>query len=243
MAQATSANRKIAIIGAGHIGMALRDGLVKSGINASSIALIDKDDSVAVIASARIVFLAVRPSVVPEALAGVRHLLTGKTVVSLAAGVSIRSLKALGAGTVARIMPNMPIAVGQGVIGFFPGNIGAGGKKDVQNILNRLGLVVEAKKESELDTLTLVAGCGPGIVAYFVEMMAKSAKSERIAFQTFKGTLEYMQAHLIPAAQMQESVATKGGVTEAILTTFKKNGLDKKFQEGIEAGKRKIKHV
>ena len=107
------------------------------------------------------------------------------------------------------------------------------------------------KKESGLDALTLVAGCGPGIVAYLVELLAKNAsrlgitgfEAEQVAFQTFKGTLGYMQANLISAARMQESVATKGGVTEAILSAFRTNGLGKAFERSMEAGKKKMKHV
>ena len=126
MAKGTSA-KKIVIIGAGHMGTALAKGLARSGIAASSIALIDKGDSIAPIAHARIVFLAVKPAIIPEALVGTRHLLKGKLVVSVAAGVTVAQLrKNLDASTrVARMMPNIPVAVNEGVVGVFIANASA----------------------------------------------------------------------------------------------------------------------
>ena len=252
MAQGTS-GKKITIVGAGHMGTALAKGLVRGGVPKSSVVLIDKGDVVSPVGAASIVFLAVKPSVVPEALRGIRHLLKGKLVVSLAAGVGVATLKKY-AGTgvrIARIMPNIPVAVNEGVVGLFAPGFSTRERAELITLLSRLGLCIEVKKENALDALTLISGCGPGVVAYLVDALAKNAsrfglkgfQAEQVAFQTFKGTLSYMQANLISAVRMQESVATKGGVTEAILSSFRTRGLQKDFERAMEAGKKKLRHV
>ena len=238
------------IIGAGHMGAALADGLVRSGIRRSAVTLIDKGDSLSPVVKARFVFLAVKPSVVPEALLGIRHLLSGKVLVSVAAGVPIAALrKNLDAGTaVARIMPNIPVAVGEGVIGFFGAGISAGHRALLMKALSGLGLVIEAKKEKDLDVLTLVSGCGPGVVSYLIGAVAAYAKklglsekeSKAVSLQTFKGTLAYLLHARVAPSELAASVATKGGVTEAILSTLDANGFRKDFERAMGAGAGKL---
>lgn len=231
------------------MGVALAEGLARSGVARSAIMLIDKGDSLSPVVKARFVFLAVKPGAVSEALAGIRHLLKGKVLISVAAGVPIAVLrKHLDTGTaVARIMPNIPVSVGEGVVGFFGAGIGASERAALMKALSGLGIVVETKKEKDLDVLTLVSGCGPGIVSYFVEMVSMYAKklglSEKearaVSLQTFKGTLAYLAHAGVTPSELAASVATKGGVTEAILsaldTSFKKD-----FEKAMGAGADKL---
>ena len=251
MAKAQSENN-IAIIGAGHMGTALMDGLVKSGIKKNSIRLGKRGASnMRAVNGARIIFVAVKPSVVDELLSEFKDELKGKVVVSLAAGVTSGYLKKHAKGAhVARIMPNLPVAEGEGVIGFMRGNLSDAEVKVISKLLSGLGVVIKVRTDLELDAITLIAGCGPGVVASFVEALSKNAarygltgfRAEQIAFQTFKGTLAYMESRLIPAARLKKAVATKGGVTEAILKDLEK-GFEKNLARALDVGGKRIKKI
>jgi pyrroline-5-carboxylate reductase len=118
-------------------------------------------------------------------------------------------------------------------------------------MMSGLGLLVETKNDAELDVLTLISGCGPGVVAYLVDALAENARrlgiqeagGEQVAFQTFKGTLAYMEENKIAAKRLADSVATKGGVTEMILETLTKKGLKKNLATALSEGHRRIKKV
>ena len=253
MAKATSGNKHIAVIGAGHMGSALVEGLVRSGIRRSAISVGTRGASTrSAVQHAHVVFIAVKPTVVGTVLSEVKNGLKGKAVISVAAGVTLSYLKKhVGYGTrIARIMPNLPVAVGKGVIGFMRGNLSASETKMVFALLKGLGVVIETKTDRELDALTVIAGCGPGLVASFVEALSKNAarmglkgfRSEEVAFQIFKGTLEYMQANLISAATLKKAVATKGGVTEAILKDLEK-GFGKNLAHALDVGRKRIRKI
>ncbi len=268
MAKEISAKNRIAIIGGGHIGCALAEGLIRSGLRAESIMVsnpkvsgdsilkkldvcITRDNNEAV-HSARWVFLAVKPSVVPTVLEKVGESMRGKVLISLAAGVSIATLQRFADKVhFGRIMPNMPIAVGAGVVGLFAANLSRKEKSELTRILSGLGIIVPVASEQDLDALTLISSCGPGIVAFLISTLTNSAKTlgvstkdaNRVAQQTFKGTVAYLTHTGISPEELVRSVATKGGVTEAILTDFAKRGLAKNFTQAIAAGLSRVKKL
>lgn len=268
MEKATFVNKKIAIIGGGHMGLALAEGLVKGGkILPSRLWIADPtlskiqhlkkynirittNNSLAV-SSADIIFIAVRPSVVKEVMNEISGLIKNKLLLSVAATLSVKKLKAdtYKNQRIIRIMPNLPVAYNKGVVGFFAGNrISAQDKVSVVKILSSLGEVVKLKNEKELDIITLVSACGPAIVSSFVEMIARYAKEKkidkkvvsRIVTQTFTGTLDYLNKAGVSPAEFIKSVATKGGITETILKNLNKE-FEKIFTQAMEKGRIKIK--
>lgn len=253
MAKVTSVKHTIAIIGMGHIGSALRSGLVKSGVKHSRIVTSKSSRTNAhAVRAAHWIFLAVKPGMVATVLRELKGELKGKVVISLAAGIEKTKLKKLANKVrVGRIMPNIPIAEGEGVVGVLYGSLTLTEKKTLRRMLSGLGLLIEARDDRELEALTLISGCGPGIVAYLIEMLAQNArragfrgsKSEAVALQTFKGTLSYIGAKKITAKNLMKAVATKGGVTETILTDLSRNGFNKNFAHAIKAGHAKIKKL
>ena len=125
MAKDTFARKRITVIGGGHMGSALAQGLVNAGVPRSRITVSDNSrGNLAAAKSADWIFLAVKPSVVVSVLADITGTLEGKTIISLAAGVSVKAMKKRLHGvncSIARIMPNIPVAYGEGVIGFYSG--------------------------------------------------------------------------------------------------------------------------
>jgi len=254
MAKGTSgSNKGVAVIGAGHMGSALIAGLLKNGARKEDILIGTRSSSnKKAVRGAGIVFLAVKPGIVGEVLRDIRAELQGKVVVSVAAGVTLSYLKRhAGTGvSVARIMPNLPSALGEGVVGFMRGNLNAKEARAVSKLLSRLGTLVSVKTDREIDSLTLIAGCGPGVVASLVEALGREAKryglkgsrADAVAFQTFKGTLSYMQANRISAANLKAAVATKGGVTEAILMDLEKR-FKRDLAHALTVGAKRIRKI
>ncbi|MBI3573664.1 NAD(P)-binding domain-containing protein [Candidatus Kaiserbacteria bacterium] len=244
---------KIAIIGGGHIGTALREGLVQSGVARKNIAVSDSPrDNAGVTKKADLIFIAVKPTVVPRVLTEIREAAKGKAIISLAAGVKVYSLqKWLGrAEGIGRIMPNMPIASTQGIVGLYGSTLSRAQRARVRKLLGNLGLFMEVKKEKELDALSLIAGCGPAVAAYFVETLARSgvklgftkSTSEALAYATFAGTLAYLRDAKISPSELIRAVATKGGVTETMLSELEKD-VPKSFARALKMGKKHIRKI
>lgn len=237
---------KISIIGAGHMGSALYAGLKKGG---AKVTLGERGKNRAAAKSADVVILAVKPSVVADVLAEIADEIQGKAVVSSAAALSLAYLKKHAKGArVARIMPNIPVAIGEGVLGLYSGTLSSSEKIHLRKVFAGLGALIDAKSDREIDALTLISGCGPGIVAYLIESLAKEAsalglkgfKAEQVAFQTFMGTAAYMSKNMTSAAKMRASVATKGGVTETIVSALDKGGFRRSLKKSLVAGAKRI---
>lgn len=243
-------DRKIAVIGAGHMGSALVKGLTHAGIR--GVAVSDSSSrNRAVAKRADVIFIAVKPSVIGAVLSDINDVVEGKTIISLAAGIGVEKLRTYLRGrrfSIARIMPNIPVAYGLGVIGIHAND--ANTRNLLKKLLRGLGLLVEVKRERDLDALTLVSGCGPAIVASLVAMLGKRARAlgisrgaEKIALQTFLGAIHHMIRSETNVKQLMGSVATKGGVTEAILTKLRRGGFEKAFARAIKSGQSRLKRI
>jgi len=268
MAKEISAKNRIAIIGSGHIGSALAEGLTRSGIRAHQITVSGPSvlrnsrlqklgvqmthDNVTAVRSAHWIFLAVKPATVSEVLKEIALAVKGKVVVSLCAGVKVTTLKKYANHSrIARIMPNIPIATNKGVIGYFSSDLAKKEKKQLWSLLSGTGVIIEVKSERDLNIITILSGCGPGIVAFLISTLAKNGKmlglSEKtanlLALETFNGTLAYLTYANISPEKLIKSVATKGGATEAILTDFAKSGFVKDFARAIGTGYARIKKL
>ena len=259
-------NKKLAIIGGGHIGLALAEGFLNSGkISGSQLVVsnpslskiiylkkygveVTSDNKVAA-GKADWVFIAVKPSVVGRVMAEISHLLERKLIISLAAVITIDTLRGyIKNAEIIRIIPNMAISCNQGVVGLITDGKS---KKQIGQLLSTLGIVVEVEKEADLDTLTLLSGCGPAIVSQFMEFLVNygiklglsSDRSYKLVLQTFKGTEAFLENSGISSNQLIHSVATKGGITEVILTRLQQNGFQEKFIQAMNSGCVKIKEL
>jgi len=143
---------------------------------------------------------------------------------------------------VIRIMPNIPIAVCKGVIGAYQS------VQDVTNIIQKLGIVIEVADELMLDLITIIGGCGPGIVAYLMNILVdisiekgfSKPDASRIAQQLFDGTSKYIADSKITPNEMACKVATKGGNTESIINYYDEIELKREIYAGFALGLNKL---
>ncbi|GBD45942.1 Pyrroline-5-carboxylate reductase [bacterium HR41] len=147
-----------------------------------------------------------------------------------------------------RLMPNLPVAVGRGVIGYVPGpNAADGPERELRALLGRAGEVVEVA-ERDLDALMALASCGPAFVARFLaELAAAGARlgldpelAGRLAQLTAGGTLAYLDAERIEPAELERRVATPGGATERGLRQLDELGFGRAVARALAAAEGKV---
>ncbi len=193
----------IAILGAGSMGGAILQGLVRSGSAPSVIAtnrsavkarelsglpgvtsIALEDDpagNAAAAAAADIVLIGVKPAMVPDLLREIApHLRPEAVVVSLAAGVTIATFEqVLGAGVpVIRSMPNTPAVVGKAVTGVAAGSsASADDVAVVRRLFETCGVVIELP-EAQIDALGTISGSGPAYVFLLIEALTEAARGK-----------------------------------------------------------------
>lgn len=203
MEKVTLENKKIAIIGFGHMGKAIFEGFMNSGkIREENVIIsnpsqdeltkLRKKYNIHITSNNRkaarfadFIFIAVKPFIVKDALFEIRNEFKKKIVISLAAVVDISLLKSYVKSNnvkFIRIMPNLSVSINEGVIGIYFGKniIFKKEKIEVAELLSGLGKVVEVKKEKEIDLLTLISACGPAIVAYFFDLLFDYGKKNSL---------------------------------------------------------------
>ena len=177
------------------------------------------------------------------------------TIITIMAGVRIANIQKIFPGAkIVRTMPNLPLQIGQGVIGWYF-------KKDLFNltecvllkkIFSAFGLSVPLRSEKMLDALTAVTGSGPAYVFLFANALIKSAQqlgfsqtiSKKIVIQTITGSLAYVTSlekydfeHLISVVQ------SKGGTTEAALKTLNTKNYYQQWRKAITHAHRRAQKI
>ena len=190
----------IAFIGGGNMAGALIEGLLKRGLPAKHLHVIDihadtrakwRERGLSVASEADTALsaypvwvLAVKPQQLGDVTAELKVFLQPQTVaVSIAAGISLATLAAwLGSDTkpwplVVRAMPNTPALVEKGMTGLVAGKAVSTEHRDqVQQILASVGDVVWVESDQMIDEVTAVSGSGPAYVFRFIEAMMAGAK-------------------------------------------------------------------
>lgn len=242
-------NKKIAIIGMGHIGRAIAQGLHHNLLSSNG------EKNVEVTKASDIIIIAVKPKVVVEVIKEVRdYVRKEQLIISTAACVTLDLLeKYFGRKDIKiiRIMPNIPVAYGLGVVGWI-GNkqVNSNDKKLIKSLFTPLGYLIECKNEKHLDKLSMISGCGPGYVGYFINNLEKVAKkygfsidARKIVEATFFGTLHHLKKSKLSSRELVSSVATKGGITEEVLKNLEAKNFTKHLSKSIEKGYIKIKKI
>lgn len=153
-------------------------------------------------------------------------------VLSILAGVPIERLQGgfPDAGAIVRLMPNMPVAHGRGIVA----RLGDAGVHDpaLTKLLAPLGHVQPVADEKAFDLVTALAGCGPAFAYRFVAALA--AAGERLGLPqedaitlarlTVTGAAETMAATETPLASLADAVASPGGMTQAGLDILDADG-------------------
>jgi pyrroline-5-carboxylate reductase len=241
---------RIGFVGGGNMARALIGGLIGRGTAASQLSVgepaaaareaLARDFKVRVSADNRtaidgcgLVIVAVKPQQAAAVLKALAPQLTGAqtVLVSVAAGIQIASLSAwVGVEVpVIRAMPNRPALIGAGVTGMFAeGAVTMEHRRLAEQTLQAAGQTVWVARESDLDIVTALSGSGPAYFFLLAELMMQAAIAQGLAPEAARlfavGTLQGSGALARLSdgdlVRLREEVTSKGGTTEAALSTF-----------------------
>lgn len=232
---------KIGFIGTGNMGTALATAVAKSDLETElyfadffpekAKALAEtlggiSTDNLTLAETCDMVFLGVKPQVLPDLLAEISPVVKKRaealTLVTMAAGVSIATVaKGIGEKTpVIRMMPNTPVAVGEGVIVYCTEAVSAEKETAFVKALSEAGLV-EKIDESKIDAASALHGCGPAFVYLFIEALSDGAvacglsrdAALRFAAKTVKGASEMVLETGTHPGALKDAVTSPGGTT------------------------------
>ena len=191
-----------------------------------------------ILGGSKFVFLGVKPQMLQALLAELKAPLSARTdrpvLVSMAAGVTIRTIReTLGLPCpVVRIMPNLPVALGKGVVLISPDDtVTEDELTALEEALKPAGLLMRMP-EDKLDAGSAVSGCGPAFVYLFLDALANGGVScglpypqaLALAAQTMIGAAEMALASGKHPGKLQSEVCSPGGTTIAGVRALEQRG-------------------
>ncbi|MDP6606999.1 MAG: pyrroline-5-carboxylate reductase [Dehalococcoidia bacterium] len=254
---------RIGIIGGGFMGEAFMHGLIAGVVDPSDVTVAEVFDEkraalaqhgVLVTAEAReavegadVVLMAVKPQDFATAAAELKGAIDADAIViSIAAGIALADIQALlGHDASARVMPNLPAAVGQAAAAYLvapavtPEQV-----RQLRIVVDAVAIAVsEVHDDEAIDLATAVHGSGPAYVYAVMEAMIDAAvrlgqtrsDATDIVLATFAGSARYAIETGTDPAELRAAVTSRGGTTAAALAKLEAAGLAATFDEAIEA--------
>lgn len=185
------------------------------------------------------IFLGVKPQVMPQMMEELSGFLKNRqdefVLVSMAAGVPMARIQELAGEKypVIRIMPNMPVSVGAGMIQYdVTENVTEAMEKGFVKCMECAG-VLDKIPEPLINAGTSVASCGPAFAFLFMESLTQGGvacglseeKAMLYAKQMLLGSAKLALESDMTPAQLREAVCSPGGSTIEGVKVFEKEGL------------------
>lgn len=184
---------------------------------------------------AELVILAVKPQNMKEVGHAIgKELKKEQVVISLLAGTSIEILKGFfPAASIVRMMPNLALIFGEGVIGLssdksLPQKI----KDDLANTFELLGKIIWLP-EDKINALTALTGSGPAFFFAMVEAMVDAGiamgftarHSQELIYQMLRGSLALLEKTSKHPGELKWQIASPQGTTIAGLKTMEEQAV------------------
>ena len=247
---------KVAFIGLGNMGASLAKAVAKE-VDAQDLLLVNRSPQKVqefisqyggtasnleqVFQEAEVIFLGVKPYQICPLLEEYQDILDQRSnllLVSMAAGLELEQMASVVKNErvgLIRIMPNTPVAIGQGVIS-----------------LTRSQAVTDQQlAERLMDPATAVAGCGPAFVYQMIEAMADAGvalglsreQALQIAAQTFQGASQMVLETGQHPGSLKNAVCSPGGSTIAGVNRLEQVGLRGDIIAGVEAAYKRTQEM
>lgn len=264
--------KRFGFIGCGNMGGALATAVAKA-VGGNEILLSDPDtekakvlskkigakvsDNQSIAKCAKYIFLGVKPQMMQQVLAPLAPILKERQdrfiLVTMAAGLKIaRFNEILGAKLpIIRIMPNTPVAVGQGMILYATcPAITEDEVKEFESALSFSGSMDRIKEEL-IDAGSVISGCGPAFVYTFAESLQKAGvscglsedKALLYAAQTLKGAAELLLTSGETADALRVKVCSPKGSTIEGVEVLLNSDFEKIVDETVKASFKRTKEL
>jgi pyrroline-5-carboxylate reductase len=248
------ADARLAFVGAGVMGESMIAGLLKQGLvpparivashpRADRRQRLEEQFGIATIESNReaaegadLVMLTIKPQVLQRVMRQLSgNLNAEQVVVSVIAGAPIDVLvQGLAHQAVARVMPNTPAQVGQGMSVWYSTEGVTGEQRNrVRAVLTGLGEELWVEEEKYVDMATALSGTGPTYVFMMMEALIDAGVhmgfprriAEQIVLQTVAGSVAFARDSEKHMAELRNMVTSPGGTSAEAIYQMEKGGL------------------
>ncbi|MDB5886154.1 MAG: pyrroline-5-carboxylate reductase [Polaromonas sp.] len=254
----------IAFIGGGNMASAIIGGLLRRGLAAHQIQVIEpfaeqraklaQQFQVEVseapgesLRRAALVVWAVKPQTFHEAARQSRAHTPSALHLSVAAGIRSDTIAGwLGTERVVRAMPNTPALIGQGITALYARTAATDADRlAVERVVQTTGEFLWLDQEAQLDAVTALSGSGPAYVFYFIEAMVQAGtamglsagQAHQLAVGTFVGASALAKEATEPPDVLRARVTSKGGTTHAALMSMEQSGIQAHFIQAMQAAR------
>ena len=245
---------KLGIIGAGKIGQALISGVFANGLYKqdelilsvrteehrkaleSKFQVATTLDNRKIAAQSKLIVLSVKPKSIIDIVNSIADSLKpGSVIISTAAGVPLEVIESRVPEYVGviRTMPNLAIAVGEGMTALAPGKNAK--PDDVEATRQLFGSVGRALvlEEQQMDAVTGLSGSGPAYIYIVIESLADGGVklglsrevATELAAQTVLGAAKTVLASGEHPAKLKDEVTTPSGSTIEGILELEEGGL------------------
>lgn len=202
--------------------------------------------------NADIIILAVKPKEVSSVLNGVKDLIAGKLLVSIAAAVTLNHMERISPNArFIRIMPNILLEVGEAFIAMCPSSKATGEDVElVTRIFSNMGEVFRVE-ESVMDAVTGFSGSGPAYVFTLIDALADAGVkiglpkelALRIAARMMLGSAKMVLEGKGRPMELRDMVATPGGTTIMGIYELEKGGIRAVIMNAVEAAVKRAREL
>lgn len=251
---------KYAFIGSGNMARGIIGGMVKTGVAPEDICVINPNNPVSTgevralygvcvgtaesLETADAVVIAVKPQTYPSTLpAYLPHVREDALIVSIMGGITIESIEADFPGRrVARVMPNLNLAVGKGASGYALGTTATEADGEVvRAMFSAAGVAVEVP-EDKINDVAALSGSGSAYLYYLIEALREVAvedgiepeTADMLSRATLIGAAALLEATGEPPEELRRRITSKKGTTDAAIRKM----TELNFPEAVKAGYR-----
>jgi pyrroline-5-carboxylate reductase len=262
---------KVGIIGVGNMGEAIFKAILLKGFEKGALlfseARLDRaqyiektygvqhvKDPVDLAKKSRYVVLAVKPQDSKPLIQGLSPYLSGaKTIISIMAGVTTSNILSIAEKPlkIIRLMPNICVKIGEGVIGIASNHmVPERDLEEVKNMLAPIGKFVDVG-EHLMDAVTALGGSGPAFLLLFLEAMIDAGvkmgiareKAKAMSVQVVKGTIRMLEEEEIHPTIMKEMITSPGGTTMAGLASLEEGAFKGSVIKAIEKAAKRAQEL
>jgi pyrroline-5-carboxylate reductase len=265
-----AATHAIAFIGGGNMASAIIGGLIREGLSAAQIEVVEpaaqaratlkaqfginaQERAAPALGRAGLVVWAVKPQTFKEAASQVRPHAGNALHLSVAAGIRSDSIAQwLGTQRVVRSMPNTPALIGKGITALYArSGVSADDQREVERVISTTGESLWVSDETQLDAVTALSGSGPAYVFFFLEAMVEAGvqmgltreQAYRLSLSTFSGASELARASDDPPEVLRQRVTSKGGTTHAAISAMEQDHVQALFVKALHAARQRAKEL
>lgn len=256
--------KTLAVLGAGNMGLAITDGIIRSGAVApENIILVRRNtgklsaykdkgcrissDLLSAAREADVLLLCLKPQMMQELFDLIGDCCREKLVISIAAGIKIERIESSLSGSfVVRAMPNTPLTVGEGVTELCRGETVTDEDFNLaKSLFDGAGITFECREE-EINALTALTSSAVAYFAAVEDAMYKWAEKNGLGgydkqtvcdliSKTCKGSAVQLFENKTDPRALIKAVASPRGATERALLVFEEEDLDGMFDRAMTA--------